>query len=156
MANRIAGLKTVDRWLPYARLLTRLFEVAKNEHPNTNHFLNCKSVDPIFSSFNTSNLNIAVEHGASSSQAQQMNLKEQIEIKINSWFEQTTWDEVKMVISPDEVLGKKEEEKLSFGERMAYKSYLSTKRQHRESQTKMGVLKNFMKRWAKSMSCKDI
>ncbi|GJX58133.1 hypothetical protein Tco_0289523 [Tanacetum coccineum] len=91
------------------------------------------SVDPIFSSFNMSNLNIAVEHGASSSQAQQMNPKEQIKTETNSWFEKTTWDDAEWEISPDEVLGKEEEEKLSFGERMACKSYLSTKRQHRES-----------------------
>ncbi|GJV30764.1 hypothetical protein Tco_1391164 [Tanacetum coccineum] len=103
-----------------------------------------------------SNLNITVELGASSSQAQQMNLDEQIKTKINSWFEQTTWNEAEREISLDKVLGKEEEEKLSFGERMDYKSYLSTKRQHRDSRTKMGVLKNFMKHPAKSMSCKDI
>ncbi|GJU40119.1 hypothetical protein Tco_1193076 [Tanacetum coccineum] len=99
---------------------------------------------------------IAVEHGASSSQSQQMNPEEQIESEINSWFEQTTLDEAEREISSDDVLGKEEEENLSFGDRMAYKSYLSTKRQHRESRTKMVVLKNFIKRWAKSMSCKDI
>ncbi|GJX02130.1 hypothetical protein Tco_0186043 [Tanacetum coccineum] len=115
-----------------------------------------KSDDPIFFTFNMSNSNIIVEHGESSSKAQKMNPKEQIESEINSWFEQTTWNEAKREISPDEVLRKEEEEKLSFGDRMAYKSYLSTKCQYRESQTEMGVLKNFMKRWAKSMSCKDI
>ncbi|GJR14869.1 integrase, catalytic region, zinc finger, CCHC-type containing protein [Tanacetum coccineum] len=103
-----------------------------------------------------SSLNITVKHGASPSQAQQTNPEEQIETKINSWFKQTTWNEAKREISPDKVLGKEEEEKLSFGERMTYKSYLSTKRQYREIRTKMGVLKNFIKRWPKSMSCKDI
>ncbi|GJW31071.1 hypothetical protein Tco_0047946 [Tanacetum coccineum] len=67
-----------------------------------------------------------------------------------------TWKQVECEISPDDVLAKEEEDNLIYGERMAYESYLSTKRQHRESQTKMGVLKNFMKRWAKSMSCKDM
>ncbi|GJV24825.1 hypothetical protein Tco_1377520 [Tanacetum coccineum] len=132
------------------------WQVAKNEHPNSNNFIKCKSVDPIFSSFNMSNLNIMVEHGLSSSQAQQTTPEEQIETKINSWFEQTTWNGAEREISLDKVLGKDEEERLSFGERMAYKSCLSTKRQHRESRTKMGVLKNFMKRWAKLMSYKDI
>ncbi|GJW83226.1 hypothetical protein Tco_0156371 [Tanacetum coccineum] len=127
MANRMAVLKMVDRWLLYARLLTRLFEVAKNEHPNTNHFINCKSVDPNLLLLQHSNLNNVVEHGASSSQAQPMISEEQIDTEINSWFEQTMWDEVEREISPDEVLGKEEEEKLSFGEKMAYKSYLSTK-----------------------------
>ncbi|GJZ82747.1 hypothetical protein Tco_0647920 [Tanacetum coccineum] len=53
--------------------------------------------------------------------------EEQIDTEINYWFEQTMWDEAEREISPDEVLGKEEEEKLSFGEKMAYKSYLSTK-----------------------------
>ncbi|GJY05870.1 hypothetical protein Tco_0371810 [Tanacetum coccineum] len=97
-----------------------------------------------------------MEHGASSSQAYQMNPKEQIEFKINSWFKDTTWSKAKREISPDMVLDKEEEEKLNVGERIAYKSYLSTKRQHKESRTKMGMLNNFMERWAKSMSCKDI
>ncbi|GJX53786.1 hypothetical protein Tco_0282155 [Tanacetum coccineum] len=103
-----------------------------------------------------SNFNILMEHGASSSQAHQMNLKEQIESEINSWFNEDTWNQAEKEISPDEVLAKEEEENLSYGKIMEYKSYLSTKRQHRESRAKMGVLKNFMKRWAKSMSCKDI
>ncbi|GJY22326.1 hypothetical protein Tco_0394892, partial [Tanacetum coccineum] len=98
--------------------------VTKNEHPNSNHFQNCKTVDPIFSSFNTSNLNITLEHGASSSHAQPMNPEEQIETEINSWFEETTWREAEREISLNEVLGKEEEENLSFGDRMAYKSYL--------------------------------
>ncbi|GJT72359.1 hypothetical protein Tco_1031645 [Tanacetum coccineum] len=93
-----------------------------------------------------SNFNIAMEHGASSSKPCQMNLEEQVESKVNSWFDEDTWNQAKMEISPDEVLMKEEEKNLSYGERMAYKSYLSTKRQHRESQTKMGVLRNFMKR----------
>ncbi|GJV27817.1 hypothetical protein Tco_1384265 [Tanacetum coccineum] len=156
MANRMAGLKSCDRLIPYARLLTRLFEVAKSKHPKPNQFQNCKSVDPIFSTFNMSNFNVAMKHGASSSQAHQMNPEEKIESKINSWFEDTTWSEAEREISPNMVLDKEEEEKLNFGERMAYKSYLSTKRQHRESRTKMDVLKNFMMRWARSMSCKDI
>ncbi|GJT13676.1 hypothetical protein Tco_0860718 [Tanacetum coccineum] len=113
--------------------------VAKSKHPNLNNFINCKSVDPIFSSFNMSNMNIIVEHGASSSQAQHMNPKEQIEFEINSWFDQTTWDEVEREISSDEVIGKEEEENLSFGDRMAYKSYLSYKCQHREIRAKMGA-----------------
>ncbi|GJZ03270.1 hypothetical protein Tco_0536545 [Tanacetum coccineum] len=97
-----------------------------------------------------------MEHGASSSHRQQMNPEEEIKSEINSWFEESTWNEAKKEISLDEVLGKEKEENLSFVERMAYKSYLSTKRQHREIQTKMGVMKNFMKKCAKSMSCKDI
>ncbi|GKA23974.1 hypothetical protein Tco_0710007 [Tanacetum coccineum] len=97
-----------------------------------------------------------MKHRESSPQAQQLNSEEQIESEINSWFDQTTWDEAEKEISPDEVLGKEEEENLSFGNRMAYKSYLSTKRQHRESRAKLGVWKTFMKRWAKSMSYKDI
>ncbi|GJT11613.1 hypothetical protein Tco_0858655 [Tanacetum coccineum] len=145
MANRMAGLKTVDRWLPYARLLTRLFEVAKNKHPNSNHFQNCKSVDPIIPSFKTYNLNITVKHGTSSSHAQLMNTEEQIESETNSWFEETTWSEAEREISPDKVLRKEEEENLSFGDRMDYKSYLSTKRQHRESRTKISCTKTTLK-----------
>nr|GEU42748.1 hypothetical protein [Tanacetum cinerariifolium] len=108
--------KTVNRRLPYIRLLARLFEVAKNKHPNLNHFENCKSVDPIFSSFNTSNLNILLEHGASLSHAQPMNSEEQIEYKTNSRFEETTWSKVERENSLNEVLGKEEEENLSFGD----------------------------------------
>ncbi|GJZ55504.1 hypothetical protein Tco_0610697 [Tanacetum coccineum] len=91
-----------------------------------------------------------MKHKESSPQAQQLNSEEQIESEINSWFDQTTWDEAEREISPDEVLGKEEEENLSFGDRMAYKSYLSTKCQHRESRAKLGVWKTFMKRWAKA------
>ncbi|GJW74487.1 ribonuclease H-like domain-containing protein [Tanacetum coccineum] len=86
------------------------------------------------------------EHGASSSHAQQMNPEEQIEFEINSWFEESTWNEAEREISPDEVLGKEVEYNLSFVEGMAFKSYLSTKRQHRESRTKMGVMKKFFVR----------
>ncbi|GJU67143.1 hypothetical protein Tco_1253402 [Tanacetum coccineum] len=39
--------------------------------------------------------------------------KEQIDTEINSWFEQTMWDEAKREIRPDEVLGKEEEENYS-------------------------------------------
>ncbi|GKA67547.1 hypothetical protein Tco_0767464 [Tanacetum coccineum] len=88
------------------RLLTRLFEIAKSEHPKPKQFQNCKSVDPIFSTFNMSNFNIAIEHGASSSQAHQMNPEEQIESEINSWFDETTWNQAETEISPDEVLEK--------------------------------------------------
>ncbi|GKA69453.1 hypothetical protein Tco_0775517, partial [Tanacetum coccineum] len=66
--------------------------------------------------------------------------------------DQTTWNQAEREISLNEVLEKEEEENLIYGEIMAYKSYLSTKRQHRESQANMGVMKNYMKRWAKSMS----
>ncbi|GKA17286.1 hypothetical protein Tco_0697123, partial [Tanacetum coccineum] len=89
---------------------------------------------------------ITANHGASSSHGQQMNPEKQLKSKINSWFEESTWNEAEREISPDEVLGKEEEENLSFVERMAYKSYLSTKRQHRESQTKMGMMKKFVKK----------
>ncbi|GKB22977.1 hypothetical protein Tco_0862378 [Tanacetum coccineum] len=94
-----------------------------------------------------SNFNIAMEHGASSSQAHQMNPKEQIESEINSWFDETTWNQAEREISPDEVLKKEEEENFSYGKRMAYKTYLSTKSQHREIWEKMGVMKNFLKKW---------
>ncbi|GJX92019.1 hypothetical protein Tco_0345345 [Tanacetum coccineum] len=74
-----------------------------------------------------------------------MNPEEQVKSEVNSWFDEDTWNQAEMENSPDEALTKEEKENLSYGERMAYKSYLSTKCQHRESRTKMDVLKNFMK-----------
>ncbi|GKA22702.1 hypothetical protein Tco_0708664 [Tanacetum coccineum] len=71
MAKGMVGMRTNDRLIPYARLLTRLFKVAKDEHPHLNHFITCKSVDPIFSTFNASTLEqieieyVMPEHGAS-------------------------------------------------------------------------------------------
>ncbi|GJR22455.1 hypothetical protein Tco_0970982 [Tanacetum coccineum] len=87
-----------------------------------------------------------VEHRASSSHAQQINPEEQIEFEINSWFEESTWNEAERKISLDEVLGKEVEDNLSFVEGMDFESYLPTKRQHRESRTKMGIMKNFVKK----------
>ncbi|GKD23737.1 hypothetical protein Tco_1225440 [Tanacetum coccineum] len=84
-----------------------------------------------------SNFNILMEHEASSSQAHQMNPEEQIESEINFWFDEDTWNQAEREISPDEVLAKEEEESLSYGKKMEYKSYLSTRRQHRESPAKM-------------------
>ncbi|GJW31419.1 hypothetical protein Tco_0051451 [Tanacetum coccineum] len=74
-----------------------------------------------------------MEHEASSSQAHQMNPEEQIESEINFWFDEDTWNQAEREISPDEVLAKEEEESLSYGKKMEYKSYLSTKGEQRAS-----------------------
>ncbi|GKG33279.1 hypothetical protein Tco_0433438, partial [Tanacetum coccineum] len=90
MAKRMVGMRTNDRLILYARLLTRLFEVAKDEHPHPNNFITCKGVDPIFSTFNASTLEqtdieyTVPEHGASSSRGPQLDLEECIESQINA------------------------------------------------------------------------
>ncbi|GKA77960.1 hypothetical protein Tco_0784497 [Tanacetum coccineum] len=137
-------------------------KVAKEEHPHLDHFITCKSVDPIFSTFNAStleqtNIEYAVlEHGASSSHGPQLDPEERIESQINEWLDEDTWIGAEEEISSDEVIEKDAMDKLSFREKMAYKSYLTSKRQHRESRTKMEIVKNFLKKWATTMSCKDI
>ncbi|GJX12053.1 hypothetical protein Tco_0201912 [Tanacetum coccineum] len=131
MAKRMVGMRTNDRLIPYARLLTRLFEVAKNEHPHQNHFITCKSVDPIFSTFNASTLEqtdieyTVPEHGASSSRGPQLDPKVRIESQINEWLDEDAWIGAEDEISLDEVVEKEAMERLSFGEKMAFKSYLA-------------------------------
>ncbi|GJZ56641.1 hypothetical protein Tco_0611834, partial [Tanacetum coccineum] len=49
-------------------------------------------------------------------------------------------------ISTDEEVDEPTLRNMSFGDRMAYKSYVIGKRQRRETRTKFEVLKNFMKR----------
>nr|GEU76640.1 hypothetical protein [Tanacetum cinerariifolium] len=66
------------------------------------------------------------------------------------------WIGVEDEISSDEVVEKEAMKRLRFGEKMVYNSYLTSKRQHRESQMKMEIMKNFLKKWATIMSCKDI
>ncbi|GKA97291.1 hypothetical protein Tco_0825185 [Tanacetum coccineum] len=92
---------------------------AKNEHPQIKPIPKIEKVLTQSSlPSNTSYLNIVVEHGASSSQASQMNPRgTKLKSEINSWFRsETTWNEAEMEISLDEVLRKEEEEKLSIGE----------------------------------------
>ncbi|GJU42168.1 hypothetical protein Tco_1195125 [Tanacetum coccineum] len=97
MAKRMVGMKTNDRLIPYARLLTRLFEVAKEEHSNPNHFITCKGVDPTFSTFNASTLELTEieylvpEHGTSSSRGLHLDSKELIKSQINEWLDEDTW-----------------------------------------------------------------
>ncbi|GJU12911.1 hypothetical protein Tco_1135307 [Tanacetum coccineum] len=96
------------------------------------------------------------EHGASSSRRPQLDSKERIESQINEWLDEDTWIGAKEEISSNEVIEKEVMERLSTREKMAYNSYLTSKRQHRESRTKMEIMKNFLKKWATTMSCKDI
>ncbi|GKF15069.1 hypothetical protein Tco_0056531, partial [Tanacetum coccineum] len=71
--------------------------VAKEEHLNPNHFITCKGMDPIFSTFNASTLELTdieysvPEHGASSSRGPQLYLEERIESQINEWLDEDTW-----------------------------------------------------------------
>ncbi|GJR68699.1 hypothetical protein Tco_0014764 [Tanacetum coccineum] len=56
-----------------------------NEHLRQNHYTTCKGVEPIFSTFNASNLELTdtdyavLEHGVSSSHGPQIDLEERIE-----------------------------------------------------------------------------
>ncbi|GJS87329.1 hypothetical protein Tco_0769965 [Tanacetum coccineum] len=131
MAKIMVGMRTNDRLIPYARLLTRLFEVAKEEHPHPDHFVTCKGVDPTFYTFNASTWN---------------------KLTVNK----DTCIGAEEEISSDKVIENDVMDKLSFGDKMAYKSYLRSKRQHKESRTKMEIVKNFLKKWATTMSYKDI
>ncbi|GJS09447.1 retrovirus-related pol polyprotein from transposon TNT 1-94 [Tanacetum coccineum] len=134
MAKRMVEMRKNDRLIPYARLLTRVFKVAKEEHPHPNHFVTCKSVDPIFSTFNASTLEqtdikyAVPEHGASSSHGPQLNPEERIESQINEWLDEDTWIGAEGEISSDEVIEKDVMDKLSFEEKMTYTSYLTSKR----------------------------
>ncbi|GJR20821.1 hypothetical protein Tco_0969348 [Tanacetum coccineum] len=96
------------------------------------------------------------KHGASSSRRSQLDPKERIKVQINKWLDEDTWIGDEDEISLDEVVEKEAIEKLSFGEKMAYKSYLTSKCQHRESRTKIEIMKNFLKKWVTTMSCKYI
>ncbi|GJW56030.1 hypothetical protein Tco_0102761 [Tanacetum coccineum] len=96
MEKRMVGMRIDDRLIPYARLLTRLFEVAKNKHPHQNHFITCKSMDPILSNINDFNLEqtdieyAVQEYGASSSRGLELDLEECFEAQINEWLDEDT------------------------------------------------------------------
>nr|GEY40362.1 hypothetical protein [Tanacetum cinerariifolium] len=104
--------------------------VSKDEHPHPDHFIACKGVDPIFSTFNVSTLEqteieyAMLEHRASSSRGPQLDPKECIESQINEWLDEDTWIGDEEEISLDDVIEKEAMEMLSFGEKIAYKSYL--------------------------------
>ncbi|GJY24498.1 hypothetical protein Tco_0398156 [Tanacetum coccineum] len=127
MAKTMVGMRINDRLILYARLLTRLFEVAKEKYTYLDHFVTCKGVDPIFSTFNAStleqiNIEYAVpEHRASLSRGPQLDLEECIESQINKWLDEDTWIRAKEEISSDEVIEKDAMDKLSFGDNIAYK-----------------------------------
>ncbi|GKC98249.1 hypothetical protein Tco_1168524 [Tanacetum coccineum] len=101
MAKTMVGMRTNDRLILYARLLTWLFEVAKEKYTYLDHFVTCKGVDLIFSTFNASTL-------------------EQTDIEY-AWLDEDTWIRAKEEISSDEVIEKDAMDKLSFRDNMAYK-----------------------------------
>ncbi|GJR95312.1 hypothetical protein Tco_0267486 [Tanacetum coccineum] len=74
-----------------------------------------------------------------------MDPEERLKSQVNAWFDEDVWIGVEEPIRPDE---KGDERTLSFGDRMAYKSYLTGKHQHTESRTKLEVMKNLVKKWA--------
>ncbi|GKA02324.1 hypothetical protein Tco_0674989 [Tanacetum coccineum] len=118
MENIIARLRTNGRLLPYARLLTQVFEYDMNELLNQGHFTECNGMALILTNFNANHLEqtdivyTQPEHGVSSSSRPQMGPKERMD--------------------PQD----------------GYKSYLTRNRQRRESRTKLEVLKNIVKNWA--------
>nr|GEX46059.1 hypothetical protein [Tanacetum cinerariifolium] len=71
--------------IPLCLIVDTLFEVSKEEHPHPDHFVTCKSVDPIFSTFNDSTLEqidieyAMPEHASSSSRRPQFDSEERIE-----------------------------------------------------------------------------
>ncbi|GJY17607.1 hypothetical protein Tco_0389098 [Tanacetum coccineum] len=111
-------------------------------------------MDPLFSTFNASTLEqteieyAVLEHGASSSHGPQLDPEERIEAQINEWLDEDIWIGAEDEISSDEVVEKEAMERFSFGEKMTYKSHLTSKHQHRESRIKMEILK----KWATAMS----
>ncbi|GJV14029.1 hypothetical protein Tco_1359352 [Tanacetum coccineum] len=99
-------------------------KVAKEEHSNPNHFITCKGVDLIFSTFNASTLELTdieysvSEHGASLSRRLQLDPQECIESQINEWLDEDTWIGAEEEISLDEVIEKDAMDKLRFGDKI--------------------------------------
>ena len=117
-------------------------------------------VGPIISNFNASSLDRAdvdlelPKHAASTSQQANMDPIGRMEYMANEMFDAQAWNASEDPISDDEVI--EDVATLPSQERLAYKTYRATKRQHRESRSKFGVLKNFITRWATYMSCKGL
>ncbi|GJU19065.1 hypothetical protein Tco_1147031 [Tanacetum coccineum] len=91
------GVKKNGRLLPYARLLTTIFEYAKNELPNQDRCPQFKAIEPIFIDFNFNHLHrtdieyTKPEHGASSSKGPQLDPRERMEAQVESWFDEDVW-----------------------------------------------------------------
>ncbi|GJT93631.1 hypothetical protein Tco_1082476 [Tanacetum coccineum] len=131
MANRMLGSRTNGRLLLYARLFTTLFEYAENKLPNQGRFPQCKAVDPIFTDFNSDHLHrtdieyAKPKHGASSSRGPQLDPRERIEAQVDSWFDEDVWINAEDRISTDEEVDEPTLRNMSFGDRIAYKSYVT-------------------------------
>lgn len=161
MEKRMDKLQRNTRLIPYGRLLTTLFEHVKAEHPeHARDWPDCEVVGPLYANFNASSLdraNVDLEppqHAASTSQQANMDPIGRMEHMVNEMFDAQAWNASKDPISDDEVVD--DVDALPTHERLAYKTYQATKRQHRESRSKFGVLKNFITRWATYMSCKGL
>ncbi|GKD67101.1 hypothetical protein Tco_1309209 [Tanacetum coccineum] len=85
------------RLLPYARLLTTIFEYAKNELPNQGRCPQFKAIEPIFIDLNFNHLHrtdieyTKPEHSASSSRGPQLDPRERMEAQVESWFDKDVW-----------------------------------------------------------------
>lgn len=161
MAKRMDKLSGNRRLLPYARLLTSIFEHIKVEHPDhAEDWPNCEVIAPSFANFNDKSLDradvdlVLPENTASTSQQASMDPVGRMELMVNEMFDERAWNASEDVISDDEVI--EDVASSTTHERLAYKTYKATKRQCRESRSKFRVLKNFITRWANYMSCKDL
>ena len=125
MAKRMDKLQRNTRLIPYARLLTTLFEHIKAEHPDhARDWPDCEVVRPLYTDFNASSLDRVdvdlelPQHAASTSQQANMDPVGRMECMVNEMFDAQTWNASEDPISDDEVI--EDVATLLSQERLAY------------------------------------